>query len=103
MRTWLSTLPSAYFVSSRVAASSTASLIAIPRLPGEFGSCWSFLLPACVSGLGVGLSCAPYVSISTTRYGLFLFDTLTRYTFHWRSEKLHSIARVEPLRLPTLS
>ena len=32
-RTWLSTLPSAYLVSSRVAASSTASLIAMPRLP----------------------------------------------------------------------
>ena len=37
-RTWLSTLPSEYFVSSWVAATSTASLIAIPRLPVESGS-----------------------------------------------------------------
>ena len=37
-RTWLSTEPSEYFVSSRVAASSTASLIAIPSEPGESGS-----------------------------------------------------------------
>ena len=36
-RTWLSTLPSAYAVSSRVAASSTASEMAMPRLPGESG------------------------------------------------------------------
>ena len=35
--TWLSTLPSEYAVSSRVAASSTASEIAIPRLPGRVG------------------------------------------------------------------
>ena len=69
MRTWLSTLPSEYFVSSRVAASSTASLIAIPRLPGEFGSASRTFLPACVSGLGLATTCAPYVSISTRRYG----------------------------------
>ncbi len=36
-RTWLSTEPRAYFVSSRVAASSTASLIAIPSDPGLSG------------------------------------------------------------------
>src|SRR2546422_2108872 len=69
MRTWLSTLPSEYFVSSRAAASSTASLIAIPRLPGEFGSCSSTFLPDCVSELGLATTCAPYVSISTRRYG----------------------------------
>ena len=37
MRTWLSTEPSEYFVSSRGAAASTASEIAIPRLPVESG------------------------------------------------------------------
>src|SRR2546428_9026512 len=58
MRTWLSTLPSEYFVSSRAAASSTASLIAIPRLPGEFGSCSSTFLPDCVSELGLATTCA---------------------------------------------
>ena len=36
-RTWLSTEPSEYFVSSRVAASSTASLIAMPSEPGRSG------------------------------------------------------------------
>ena len=36
-RTWPSTEPSEYFVSSRVAASSTASLIAIPSEPGLSG------------------------------------------------------------------
>src|SRR6267142_1048956 len=46
MSTWLSTLPSEYLVSSRVAASSTASLIAMPRLPGEPGS------PLAGAGLG---------------------------------------------------
>ena len=35
--TWLSTEPSEYFVSSRVAASSTASEIAMPSEPGESG------------------------------------------------------------------
>ncbi len=33
--TWFSTLPSVYFVSSRVTAASTASLMAMPRLPGR--------------------------------------------------------------------
>jgi hypothetical protein len=51
--TWLSTLPSEYLVSSRVAASSTASLIAMPSEPGELGSCSRIFLPACVSGLGL--------------------------------------------------
>ena len=37
-RTWLTTEPSEYLASSWVAASSTASEIAIPRLPGESGS-----------------------------------------------------------------
>ena len=69
IRTWFSTLPSEYFVSSRVAASSTASLIAMPRLPGEFGSCWRTCLPACVSGLGLATTCAPQVSIMIRRYG----------------------------------
>ena len=36
-RTWLSTEPSEYLVSSRVAASSTASEIAMPSEPGESG------------------------------------------------------------------
>jgi hypothetical protein len=67
MSTWFSTLPSEYLVSSRVAASSTASLIAMPRLPGELGSCSRIFLPACVSGLGLGTTCAPHVSIMIRR------------------------------------
>src|SRR5437867_2542074 len=51
INTWLSTLPSEYFVSSRVAASSTASLMAMPSEPGELGSCSRTFLPDCVSGL----------------------------------------------------
>ena len=43
--TWLSTEPSAYFVSSRVAASSTASLMAIPSEPGLSGVSPSTLRP----------------------------------------------------------
>ena len=38
INTWFKTLPSAYFVSALVAARSTASEIAMPKLPGEFGS-----------------------------------------------------------------
>ena len=75
--TWLSTLPSEYFVSSRVAASSTASLIAMPRLPGESGSCSSTFLPAWVSGLGLATTCAPHVSIMIRRYGFCWYETLT--------------------------
>ena len=69
MRTWFSTLPSEYFVSSRVAASSTASLIAMPSEPGEFGSCSSTFLPDWVSVLGLATTCAPQVSIMMRRYG----------------------------------
>src|SRR5438046_10086967 len=103
MRTWLSTLPSEYFVSSRVAASSTASLIAIPRLPGEFGSASRTFLPDCVSALGLAPTFAPYVSISTRRYGFCWQDTLTMYTLHCRPKKLHAIATAEPNLLAPVS
>src|SRR5206468_10167767 len=93
---WLSTLPSEYFVSSRVAASSTASLIAIPRLPGEFGSASRTFLPDCVSALGLATTCAPYVSISTRRYGPCWQETLTMYPLHCTPKKLHAMARAEP-------
>jgi hypothetical protein len=64
-------------VSSRIAASSTASLIAMPRLPGESGSCSRTFLPACVSGLGLGTTWAPKVSIRMRRYGFCWKETLT--------------------------
>ena len=50
----MSTLPSEYLVSSRLAASSTASLMAMPRLPGELGSWARMALPASVWLLGLG-------------------------------------------------
>ena len=75
--TWLSTLPSEYLVSSRVAASSTASLIAMPSEPGEFGSCPRIFLPAWVSGLGLATTWAPQVSIMIRRYGFCWYDTFT--------------------------
>ncbi len=65
--TWLRTLPSEYLVSSREAASSTASEMAIPRLPGESGSCSRILRPAAVSGDGLGRTSAPQTCIMLLR------------------------------------
>ena len=70
--TWLSTEPREYLVSSRVAASSTASLMAMPSEPGESGDSaehrrgrsWS-------SRLGLATTCAPYVSMRMRRYGFW--------------------------------
>jgi hypothetical protein len=65
--TWLRTLPSAYLVSSRCAAISTASLMAMPREPGESG--WSVRIarPACVRSEGLEWMTAPHVSIIDVR------------------------------------
>ena len=59
MRTWFSTLPSAYLVSALPPAASTASLIAMPRLPGESGSSASTFRPAFVARDGLGCTMAP--------------------------------------------
>ena len=56
-------------MSSRVAASSTASEMAIPRLPGESGLASSIWRPALVSGDGLGTTLAPQASIIIRRYG----------------------------------
>src|SRR5213593_1979373 len=96
MSTWLSTLPSEYFVSSRVAASSTASLMAMPSEPGELGSCSRTFLPDCVSGLGLGTTCAPHVSIMIRRYGFCWYETFTMYTLHCRPKNWQDMARAEP-------
>jgi hypothetical protein len=45
IRTWLSTEPSEYLTSSLVAATSTASEMAMPRLPGVSGSVSSIERP----------------------------------------------------------
>ena len=57
--TWLSTLPSAYFVPGCFIVSSIASLIAMPRLPLLCGSAASTLRPNSVSGLGLACTVAP--------------------------------------------
>ena len=67
----MSTLPSEYLVSSRPAASSDASLMAMPRLPGESASSARMARPDWVSVLGLGTTFAPQVSISTRRYGFW--------------------------------
>ena len=59
MSTWLSTLPSEYLVSSRCTAISTASEMAMPRLPVESGFSARILRPASVSVLGLGTQRAP--------------------------------------------
>ena len=41
--------------------------MAMPRLPGELGSCSSMVLPALVSGLGLGMQVAPQVFIISLR------------------------------------
>src|SRR5262249_33101574 len=79
---WLSTEPSEYAVSSRVAASSTASEIAIPSEPGESGCSASTLRPAWVSSDGEATHSAPQVAMSERRNGFCSYETLTMYTLH---------------------
>src|SRR4030042_4040398 len=67
MSTWFKTLPREYRVSFEVTVSSTASLIASPRLPGESGFCSQAFLPALVSLLGLGTQLAPQVFIIKRR------------------------------------
>ena len=50
-----------------MAATSTASLIAIPSEPVEFGSASKIDLPACVVGDGEGITSAPKVSMKIRR------------------------------------
>jgi hypothetical protein len=69
--TWLSTLPSAYRVSALPPAASTASLIAMPRLPGESGSSARIFAPADVARDGLACTVAPQVSIIVRRYGFW--------------------------------
>jgi hypothetical protein len=69
MHTWLSTEPSEYLVSSCVAASSTASEIAMPSEPFERGSFSRIDLPACVRFVGDAKTSAPQVCIIERRYG----------------------------------
>ncbi len=65
--TWLSTDPSAYLVDSSVRAISTASEIAMPKLPGELGSSARILRPASVRIEGDGNTFPPQVFIIILR------------------------------------
>ena len=67
MRTWLSTLPSAYLLSSRCTARSTASLMAMPRLPVLSGCSLRIARPDSVSLLGLAIQLAPKVSMKVRR------------------------------------
>ena len=57
--TWFSTEPSAYLVSSWVAAISTASLMAMPSEPGWSGRCARMARPELVSLDGLATQVAP--------------------------------------------
>ena len=67
------------------AAISTASLIAMPRLPVESGSCSRMVRPAFVRSLGLGWTVPPKVSIIIRRYGFWSYDARTCHTSHSRS------------------
>ncbi len=69
MSTLFSTLPRLYLVSSSLRHCSTASLMAMPRLPVQSGSSASILLPTSVRSVGLGYTSAPNSLIITFRYG----------------------------------
>ncbi len=75
--TWLRTLPSEYAVSSRPAASSTASEMAMPRLPGESGCSARIARPDWVSSDGLATISAPQAWISERRNGFCSYEILT--------------------------
>ena len=64
-------------MSSRCAACSTASEIAIPRLPVESGCSARIARPEAVSSDGLGTHRAPNTSISARRYGFWSYETRT--------------------------
>ena len=65
------TEPSEYLVPGWVTVSSIASLMAMPSEPVWSGVVGQHALPYCVSGLGLGTTFAPYVSIRMRRYGFW--------------------------------
>ena len=73
----MSTDPSEYFVSSRVAASSTASEIAIPSDPVDSGSAARIARPEFVSADGLATTWPPQSSISDRRYGFESYEVRT--------------------------
>ena len=76
-RTWFRTEPSAYLIFESLAHLSTASEIAIPRLPVEFGFSCNIFLPISVSFEGLAIQRAPKASIIAFLYGFCIKLTLT--------------------------
>jgi len=79
-----------------VAATSIASLIAIPSDPVDSGSASSTFLPAWVVEVGDGRTSAPNVSMKMRRYGFCSKDALTMNTRHSRPNMLAAIESAEP-------
>jgi hypothetical protein len=75
--TWLSTLPSEYFVSSRGRRVLDRLADGDAERAGRVGVLLEHLLADCVSGLGLATTCAPQVSIMMRRYGFCWYETLT--------------------------
>src|SRR5690606_34812587 len=75
-----STEPRAYLVSARLAASSTASEMAMPSEPWLLGSAARILRPASVRLLGLAITSPPQVCIIERRNGFWSKLTFTMYT-----------------------
>ena len=78
------------------AATSTASLIAIPSDPVESGCCARIVRPASVRSEGLGWTVPPKVSIMIRRYGFWSYDARTCQTSHSRSNWAHANASAVP-------
>ena len=83
-KSWFNTDPRVYFVFpvGSATAASTASEIAIPRLPGVSGSAASTARPAAVCVLGLEMQVPPQVFISILRNGFCSKLTRTIKTLH---------------------
>ena len=82
--TWSSTEPSTYRQLSECVAVSTASEIAQPSEPPVPGNSASSLRPVSVVSDGDGMTVAPYVRMTSLRYGFCSLDVLTIYTVRFR-------------------
>ncbi len=83
-------------MSSFVAATSMASLMAIPSDPVESGFASRIFFPTCVVLEGDGRTSAPNVSMKIRRYGFCSYEALTMNTRHSRSKNRHAIESADP-------
>ena len=83
-------------MSELVAATSTASLMAIPSEPGDSGSCSRIRFPDWVVGEGEGRTSAPKVSMNTLRYGFWLYEALTMNTRQSRPKNCAASDSADP-------